>query len=92
MNIAVRYMAQLKTAAGCAAEQVELDASASVTDLVGRLARQHGEPLAGLLLDAGGRPQPTILVFVGDQQVVAGQSLVLKDGDVLTFLSPMAGG
>jgi molybdopterin converting factor small subunit len=92
MKIAVRYMAQLRTAAGCAAELVEMDAAASPADLMVRLAERHGQPLAGLLLDADHQAQPTVLLFVGDEQVRADQPFALHDGDAVTLLSPMAGG
>jgi molybdopterin converting factor small subunit len=92
MKIAVRYMAQLQAAAGCAVEQVELPADSSLVDCVVQVAQRHGEPLASLLLDTAKRPQPSILLFVGDEQIVAGQTVALKDGDAVTLLSPMAGG
>ncbi len=90
MRIAVRYMAQLRQATGVSAEEVELPDACSVGDLLARLAGRHGEPLRRLLLDRDGATQPTILVFVGDEQ--AGDRAVLADGDVVTLLSPIAGG
>lgn len=92
MKMTVRYMAQLKAVVGCATEQVELGAPGSLGELVAQLAERHGTRLTGLLLDAAGRLQPTVLVFVGDHQVPAGQPVTLNDGDVVTLLSPMAGG
>jgi molybdopterin converting factor small subunit len=85
-------MAQLKEAAGASAEQVEVGPDDTAAELLRRLAEAHGERLRGLLLDAAGRPQPTILLFHGDEQVRPDQALRLRDGDVLTLLSPMAGG
>jgi molybdopterin converting factor small subunit len=43
-----------------------------------------------LLLDANGQPNETILVFVNDEQMEPG--VELKDGDIVTLLSPIAGG
>ena len=60
-------------------------------ELVVRLA-QSRVALRGLLLGEGGAPQPALLLFVGDEQVAAGDRRPLKDGDVVTILSPMAGG
>ncbi len=91
MRIGVRYMAQLKLAAGVAAEQVELPEPATVADLVALIAGRRDDKLRGLLLDADGRPQPTLLFFVGDAQADAWQT-ALRDGDVVTLLSPIAGG
>ena len=92
MKVAVRYMAQLRHAAGVAGEEVELEGPCRAHELVARLARGHGAPLRELLLDGQGRVQPTILVFVGDEQVRAGQDVTLRAGDVVTLLSPVAGG
>jgi molybdopterin converting factor small subunit len=91
MKIAVRYLAQLRRAAGAGGEEVELDAPCSAANLLKRLAEQHGLPFRALLLDADGNVQPAILLFVGDEQVGA-ETAPLRDGDVVTVLTPMAGG
>jgi molybdopterin converting factor small subunit len=92
VRIAVHYMAQVKRAAGRAVEQVELERSCTVQELVVRLAERGTEPLRRLLLDEQGALQPALLLFVGDEQVSAGQTMSLREGDVVTVLSPMAGG
>lgn len=92
MNIAVIYMAQLKTAAGTGSEVVRLPPSCSVQELVRQLAARHGPDLQHLLLTAEGHLQPTILLFLNDQQVQQPDRTALKDGDQLTLLSPIAGG
>jgi molybdopterin converting factor small subunit len=89
MRLSVRYMAQLKHAAGVGSEQVELDGACTVAGLVAHLAGRNGN-LCRLLLDERGGPQPTILVFLGDEQ--AGPATPLREGAVVTLLSPMAGG
>lgn len=91
MKVAVRYMAQLRRAAAVSSEEVELDQPCSATELLKRLAEQHGLPFRALLLDADGAVRPAILLFVGDEQV-SSQTRPLQDGDVLTVLTPMAGG
>ena len=91
IRVRVRYLAQLKQAAGTPGEAVELPAPCPVRDLLLLLAARHGEPLQKLLLAPDGSPQPTILVFVGDEQV-ASDGPSLKDGDDVTLLSPIAGG
>ena len=92
VKIAVHYRAQVRQAANAACEQVEVEEPCSVLELLARLADRHGEPLRKLLLDPDGRPQPTVLIFVGDQQVGPGERAELREGDVVTVLSPMAGG
>jgi molybdopterin converting factor small subunit len=90
MKITVCYMAQLKQAAGVGSEQVEVGNPCSIEDLARRLADRHGDGLRKLLLGDNGTLQPTNLFFIGDAQ--AQLSDQLKDGDVLTVLSPIAGG
>jgi len=90
VNVGVRYLAQLKQAAGRAAEQVDVDAPCTVADFIRALARRHGGSLEALLLTADGHLQPTVLTFLGDDQVSGDR--VLRDGDVLTLLTPIAGG
>ena len=90
MIITVCYMAQLKQAAGIASEQVEVAEGSSVEQFLRRLADVHGDTLGKLLLTANGKLQSTNLFFVGDAQVLPTDGL--KDGDVLTVLSPIAGG
>ena len=84
MRVTVRYMAQVKRATGIAAEQVEMPDACLLRDLLACLVDLHGEPLGQLLGPA--------LLFVGDEQVPPGDSVALKDGDVVTVLAPMAGG
>ena len=64
----------------------------TASELAARLAARHGDVLRRLLLGADGRLSPVILVFVGDAQVGPDDRLALKDGDVITLLSPVAGG
>jgi molybdopterin converting factor small subunit len=92
MKVSVRYMAQLRSAAGVAAETVDLDGPCTASELAAHLAARHGEALRRLLLGANGRLSPIILVFLGDSQVGPAEPLSLKDGDVITLLSPVAGG
>ena len=92
IRIGVRYMAQVRQAAGVAVEEVELGGACPVGDLLTRLAERHGPPLRQLLLDRHGGPQPTLLVFVGAEQVQPGERHLLADGDIVTVLAPMAGG
>ena len=91
MKVAVRYMAQLRQAAGAACEEVELDRPCGAAELLTRLAERHGRPYRDLLLAAAGGVRPAVLLCVGDEQASAA-TRPLRDGDVLTVLTPMAGG
>lgn len=92
MQVTVEYAAQVKRAAGVASESVDVDDGCSVQDALSRIAEQHGDPLAKLLLGEEGRLHPSILLFVGDEQVRWETPRQLSAGDVITILSPISGG
>jgi molybdopterin converting factor small subunit len=92
MRVSVKYMAQLRQAAGIGGETVELDGSATVRDLVHSLAVRHDHAFARFLFGENGTIQPSLLVFVGEEQVRPDSQIVLGDGDTVTLLTPMAGG
>lgn len=89
MRVTVEYMAQLKRLAGAATETVEL-ADGTLADLLRTLGDRHGDSFRKLLLGLDGRPQKSLLFFVGDEP--ADPARPLRDGDRVTILAPMAGG
>lgn len=88
MKVRVRYLAQLRQSAGKLAEDIDLPEGSCVSALL-NLVGQHYPSLRHILL-ADGRVQRTILIFLGDEQTAAEQ--VLRDGDEITLLTPIAGG
>ncbi len=92
MRVSIRYLAQLRQAAGRASEDIELKEACSAREFVVRQACCHGDALRQLLLKGKEKLQPTILLFVGDEQVGPEDQTPLKDGDVITVLTPIAGG
>jgi molybdopterin converting factor small subunit len=79
----VRYLAQLRNAAGRSAEAVEVEEGCTVAMLAARLAEAHPE-LQPVL------SSPTLLTFVGDEQAQPGQ--ILCAGDEIILMTPIAGG
>lgn len=92
MKLTVRFAAQAREAAGAAQVTVDLDGAATVRDLVLALAARHGEPLRKLLLKAEGTPHPSLLVFVGDEQVRVDDPRALRAGDTVCVMTPISGG
>jgi molybdopterin converting factor small subunit len=92
MQVTVEYAAQVKRAAGQAAETVEVPAGSTVQDVLRRVVELRGEPLRELLFGGDGRLHPSILLFVGDRQVRWDDTTALADRDTLTVLSPISGG
>ncbi len=89
MKVGVRYLAQLRQAAGRTVEQVEWPGPATLAGLVAALAERHPS-LRDVLLDPAGAPRASVLVFVGDEQ--AGPDRPLSEGDEVTLMTPIAGG
>lgn len=92
MRIVVRYQAQVRHAAGVAVDEVQVEGACSLQDLIRYLVERRGNSLRKILLGPAGGFQPSILYFVGDQHATLDQPVALKDGDVVTVLSPIAGG
>jgi molybdopterin converting factor small subunit len=92
MKVVVRYLSQVKQAAGRSSEEVELDMPCSVRQLIPRLADRHGTSLRNVLLTVDGRIQPALLLFVGDTQLAANDDVPLTDGDEVLVMTPIAGG
>jgi molybdopterin converting factor small subunit len=90
MNVTVHYLAQMKRAAGCASETVELRDAADLQELLVCLAARHAPSLRLLLLDEASQPRKSLLFFVGEEH--AGPAHPLRDGDAVSILAPMAGG
>ena len=90
MQVAVEYTAQIKRAAGRAKDTVELADGATVQSLIESLATSAEDSLKRTLVNAEGRVQPTLLIFIRDEQVRV--DACLRDGDVVTLLSPISGG
>jgi len=91
MKVRVAYHGQLRLAAGAAGEELEVPAGSSVADVLQHAARRHGV-LRSVLLGPNGQPSRAVLVAVGDRQVRPGESVALRDGDVVTLLPPIGGG
>jgi molybdopterin converting factor small subunit len=92
MKVTVKYGAQARVATGIPVEEVEFDGPLTVHDLVLRLARQHGSAFRRLALDDNGRPHPSLLVAIGDDQVRAGDPRRVAAGETITILTPISGG
>ncbi len=78
-RVSVHYYAQLRVARGRPAETLKTDAR-TVRELFERIGRRHPFPL----------PAERLRVAVNDK--LAGWTQPLRDGDVVVFLPPGAGG
>ncbi len=93
MPVTVEYAAQIKRVAGVAHDIIELAEPCTVAEIARRVAANHGDQLADILLDDNQQPRPSILVFLGENQVHWDDDKTLvQDGQTVTLLSPVSGG
>jgi molybdopterin converting factor small subunit len=92
MTITVQYSAQLRVAAGVTSENVAVEDGCTLRQLAARLAERHGQAFRELLLASDGNPRPSNIALVREQMVRWNETRALRDGDVVAFLSPIAGG
>jgi molybdopterin converting factor small subunit len=90
MQVTVHYLAQLRRAAGCSTEIAALPDAASLCDLLRALGDRRGGAFRALVLDDAQAPRTSLLFFVGDEH--ADPTRILRDGDSVSILTPMAGG
>jgi molybdopterin converting factor small subunit len=88
MSVTVRYAGQAREAAGTASETA---AATSIAALLQEVAGRR-DALRALLLRADGSPRPSLLIVVGDEQVRVDDPRVLREEDVVTVMTPIAGG
>ncbi|MBI1387641.1 MAG: hypothetical protein GC154_04270 [bacterium] len=92
MKIRVELTGQLKQAIGQAQLEYDLPEGSSIQRLFERLAAEFPEPASKYAIGEDGGLKPNILLFINDEQATADDSIVLHDGDVAGFLSPISGG
>jgi molybdopterin converting factor small subunit len=88
MKIRVEYMTQLRMETACATEAFDMPPESAVCELLQAIAERHGERVGALL--QGGSREAAVLCFVGTDQVEKHHPL--RDGDVVTVMTPISGG
>ncbi len=92
MRIEVKYLAQLKHAAGLSSETIEVQSPCTVSQLLRRISQGLEKKINLFLLDDKGNLHTTMLVFVDGELVRPESEQLLEDGETITLLPPMAGG
>ena len=94
MRLRVQYTAQLRAAAGRDEEEVDLPDGSSLGALLGHLAERLGQAAEAHGVTSSGDAHRSLLIVINDAVVAPRQTslIVLRTGDVVTFLPPVAGG
>lgn len=94
MRVRVEFTGQLQTAIGRANEQIDLPQGATVTMLLEQLAQGCVKEVRLHFFSASGQVQPSLLVAINGTALPLRQagSTVLREGDTVLLLPPIAGG
>ena len=92
MLIHVRFDSQVRRLAGCNRISVDVNASASLEQIVQKVAKEGTEQLRSSLLDEHQSLRSSILVFLDDDLVAREQPLILREGLELTLTTLISGG
>ncbi|MBL8028239.1 MAG: MoaD/ThiS family protein [Fibrobacteres bacterium] len=92
MKINIEYVAQVKEAAGKAAETILVDEGAFLIDVFKKISSDKSVAFRNLVFTESLKPVPSILITVNDEQIDDVSSYVLQNNDRITILSPMSGG
>ncbi|MDI9644493.1 MAG: MoaD family protein [Candidatus Verstraetearchaeota archaeon] len=92
MKVKAEFFADLRDRVGFAVKEVEFPGN-TVLELINEIDASCGGGLSGHLLE-GGRLKELVKVFVNGRDVrgLGGLLTELKDGDVVSFFPPVAGG
>ena len=92
MKITIKYMAQARKATGVSSENLNAEAGTTVQDFVAKELCQRHNDLGSFILDDNNLLRNMVLIFQGDKQITATDPSQLRDGDVLTIMTPITGG
>lgn len=89
MRISVKYFATFYEVTGRRMEMVELSRCKTLRDLVDHMTKKYGGEFAELLIDPTSGIHSHIMI---NGQINRDAHTRLKDGDVVAFFPPIAGG
>jgi MoaD family protein len=95
VKIIVKAFATIREAIGEFGKiSVEFPEQMTVKNLIEVLSRNFGERFNSEVLDDNGLPKKTIKIFINgrDIEFLDGLSTILKDGDEVALIPPIAGG
>ena len=95
VRIVVKAFATIREAIGVFGRvTIEYPEEVTVKSLLEMLSKRFGEKFDVEVLDADGLPKKTVKIFVNGRDIdfLDGLSTVLKDGDEVALVPPVAGG
>jgi len=92
MQITIFYTAQIKSITGKSDELLKLTGSSSLVEVLNERCNIYGDQFRMLIFTAEETIRPSLVISINNEQVIPGKETILKDGDEIILLSPIAGG
>ena len=92
MKIKVVYFSQVRSAAGIAEEQIDVDTGCTLFELAKIVCTLHGSNLENLLFDHQGTMRLSIMYSVNNEQRFVNDTAPLAANDEVLIIAPMSGG
>ncbi len=92
MRVTMQYFAQIRQAAGSDTLALDVPEAGTLKHAVQAAVERHGDAFRNLVVDEAGRLRPSVLTLVNGEVAAAGPDTVLRDKDVVSLFSPLAGG
>jgi molybdopterin converting factor small subunit len=85
MSVTLKFSGQCRLAVNCDTKSVDVVEPTLLSELVTKQSLRS-------LLDSDGHLNSGILIFINNTQCTNTDTLMINDGDDITFMSPMSGG
>lgn len=94
MNLEVKFFTSLREITGKKVEQIQLQHTITVDELVTMLSNKYGKKFREYIYDKKGEVQPFLSFIVNGKNTNTMQGLdtKLKNGDAIAILPPVGGG
>lgn len=92
MNIKINYLGQIRKTTRTNEEYIELNRESTIQDFIKNELCQKHQDLGKLILEEDGTLRSIILIFDDKTKVIEGVPRNLRDGSVITIMTPITGG
>lgn len=92
MKIKVKYTAQLKKAIGTGEELLEVQGGLVIAQLLDILFEKNREAFTAIVFNERGEFMNATLLVLNGKQIAYTSKEVLDNNDIVTLMSPIAGG
>ncbi len=92
MKIKIKYTAQLKKAIGKAEDLVDVNEGINIEGILNHLNKIYSKEFANIVFNQDGQFMNAVLLILNGKQIAFNSEKEVKENDVITIMSPIAGG